>query len=87
MKALEEYLFGKKYGHEVVDLLIDCLSTIYRLRVFIYEDRLDSIPMGTISEDYEKEIYLLKTSDHYSLIKKKLQIQFSDNVLSIKKEG
>ena len=87
MKALEEYLLEKKYGHEVVNLLIDCLSTIHRLRVFIYEDRLDSIPMGTIGEDSEKEIYLLKTSDHCSLIKKKLQIQFSDNVLSIKKEG
>ena len=41
--------------------------------------------MGTIGEDYEKEIYLLKTSGHYSLIKKKLQIQSSDNVLLIKK--
>ena len=73
MKALEEYLFGKKYRHEVVDLLIDCLSTIYRLRVFIYEESLDSVSMGTIGEDYEKEIYLLKIylSDHYSLIKKK----------------
>ena len=30
MKVLEEYLFGKKYGHEVVDLLTDCMSTIYR---------------------------------------------------------
>ena len=39
--------------------------------------------MGTIGKDYEKQIYLLKTSDHYSLIKKKLQIQSSDNVLSI----
>ena len=61
MKALEEYLFGKKYGHEVIHLLIDCLSTIHQLRVFIYEESLDSIPMGTIGEDYEKEIYLLKT--------------------------
>ena len=84
---MEEYLFGNRYEHEVVDLLTDCLSTIYRLRVFIYKESLDSIPMGTIGEDYEKEIYLLKTSDHYSLIKKKLQIQSSDNVLSIKKEG
>ena len=87
MKALVEYLFGKIYGHEVVDLLIDCLSTIYQLRVFIFEESLDSIPMGTIGEDYEKEIYLLKTSDHYSLIKKKLQIQSSHNVLLINKEG
>ena len=69
-----------------MDFLIDCLPTIYRLRVFIYEESLDSIPMGTIGEDYEKEIYLLRTLDHYSLIGKKLQIRSSDNVLSIKKE-
>ena len=87
MKYLEEYLFGKKYGHEVVHLLIDYLSTIHRLRVFIYKESLDSMPIGTVGEDYEKEIYLLKTWDHYSLIKKKLQIQSSDNVLSIKMEG
>ena len=54
MKVLEEYLFGKKYGHEVVDLLTDCLSTIYRWRVFIYEESLDSMPKETIGKDYEK---------------------------------
>ena len=35
MKALKEYLFGKKYRHKVAHLLIDCLSTIYQLRVSI----------------------------------------------------
>ena len=35
MKALKEYLFEKKYRHKVAHLLIDCLSTIYQLRVSI----------------------------------------------------
>jgi len=78
LKALGEYLFAKRYGQEVVDFVVFALSEIYKLRVYIFIDALDSLPNDSIGEDFQKSIYLMKRKDHYDLVKKIVETEQND---------
>ena len=68
LKNLEDYIFNKRYNHDTVDLVLEALSKMFQLRVFIFEESLTKSPCGIVGEKFNRCINLLKKKDHYGLI-------------------
>ena len=85
LKALGDYLFAKRYGQEVVDFVVFALSEIYKLRVYIFIDTLDSLPNNSIGEHFQKSIYLIKRQD--DVVKKIVETEQHESDFNIDVNG
>lgn len=68
LECLQEYVHNRKYNQDTVDLVLEALSKVFLLRIFIFEGSLNNDPLGVIGEKFTKCINLIKSGDHYNLV-------------------
>ena len=65
---LAKYTCSKNYSNDTTDLIIEALAKVYEAQV-IHVDKIRQHPENNIGVDFSNIIHLIKTGQHYDLLK------------------
>ena len=65
---LAKYTCSKNYSNDTTDLIIEALAKVYEAQV-IQVDKIRQHPENNIGVDFSNIIHLIKTGQHYDLLK------------------
>ena len=71
---LAKYTFSKNYSNDTADQIIEALAKVYEARVFIYVDKIQQRPENNVGVDFPNIIHLIKTGQHYGLLKQTIDV-------------
>ena len=71
---LAKYTFNKNYSNDTADLIIEALAKVYEARVFIHVDKIQQHPESNVGVDFPTFIHLIKTGQHYDLLKQTIDV-------------
>ena len=66
--------FSKNYSNDTADLIIEALAKVYEARVFIHVDKIQQHPENNVGVDFPNIIHLIKTGQHYDLLKQTIDV-------------
>ena len=71
---LAKYTFSKNYYNDTANLIIEALAKVYEARVFIHMDKIQQHPENQVGVDFLNIIHLIKTGQHYDLLKQTIDV-------------
>ena len=71
---LAKYTFSKNYSNDTAYLIIEALAKVYEARVFIHVDKIQQHPENNVGVDFPNIIHLIKTGQHYDLLKQAIDV-------------
>ena len=71
---LAKYTFSKNYSNDTAYLIIEALAKVYEARVFIHVDKIQQHPENNVGVDFPNIIHLIKTGQHYDLLKQTIDV-------------
>ena len=71
---LVKYTFSKNYSNDTAELIIEALAKVYEAWVFIHVDKIQQHPGNNVGVDFPNIIYLIKTGQHYNLLKQTIDV-------------
>ena len=71
---LAKYTRSKNYPNDTADLFIEALAKVYEARVFIHVDKIRHYPENNIGVNFSNIIHLIKTGQHYDLVKQTVDV-------------
>ena len=71
---LAKYTFSKNYYNDTANLIIEALAKVYEARVFIHMDKIQQHPKNQVGVDFLNIIHLIKTGQHYDLLKQTIDV-------------
>ena len=71
---LAKYIFSKNYSNGTADLIIEALAKVYEARVFIHMDKIQQHPENNVGVDFPIVIHLIKTGQHYDMLKQTIDV-------------
>ena len=71
---LAKYTFSKNYSNDTADVIIKALAKVYEARVFIHLDKIKQNPENNVGVDFPNIIHLIKTGEHYDLLKQTIDV-------------
>ena len=73
---LAKYTFSKNYSSDTADLIIEALTKVYEAQVFIHLDKIQQHPENRVGMDFPNIIHLIKTGQHYGLLKQTIDVDY-----------
>ena len=71
---LAKYTFSKNYSNDTADLIIKALAKVYEAQVFIHVDKMQQHSENNVGVDFPNIIHLIKTGQHYDLLKQTIDV-------------
>ena len=71
---LAKYTFSKNYSKDAANQIIESLAKVSEPRVFIHVDKILQHPQNNAGVDFPKVIHLIKTRQHYDLLKQTVDV-------------
>ena len=71
---LAKYTFSKNYSTDATDLIIEAPAKVYEAGVFIDVDKIQQRPENNVRVDFPNIIHLIKTGQHYDLLKQTIDV-------------
>ena len=71
---LAKYTFSKNYSNDTADRIIEALTKVYEAQVFIQVDKIQQHPENNVEVDFPNIIRLIKTGQHYDLLKQTVDV-------------
>ena len=71
---LAKYTFSKNYSNDTADLIIEALAKVYKAQVFIHEDKIQKHPENNVGVEFPNIFHLIKTGQHYDLLKQTIDV-------------
>ena len=71
---LAKYTFSKNYSTDTTGLIIEALAKVYEAGVFIDVDKIQQHPENNTGVDFPNIIDLIKTGQHYDLLKQTIDV-------------
>ena len=71
---LAKYTFSKNYSNDTADLIIEALAKVYEAQVFIHVHKMQQHSENNVGVDFPNIIHLIKTGQHYDLLKQTIDV-------------
>ena len=71
---LANYTFSENYSNDTADLIIEALAKVYEAQVFIHVDKMQQHSENNVGVDFPNIIHLIKTEQHYDLLKQTIDV-------------
>ena len=71
---LANYTFSENYSNDTADLIIEALAKVYKAQVFIHEDKIQKHPENNVGVEFPNIFHLIKTGQHYDLLKQTIDV-------------